>query len=396
MKPKQIQITVSNPCHEKWSDMTSTDHGAFCQSCSREVIDFSRMTDREVIEYLSTHQAGCGRFRRDQVEAPLTMAVVDNGTLRWRALLLGLLPMLAGEQLSAGRMNATVLTDQSPTPLPAKKDTAKILAGIPDTIASPACIPDTIVVTGKVTDYNRVPIAGAEVSVHYPSGSHAGISTVTDSSGYFEMQLTASMYTYGMPYLRVVNDKYERKVKLTQEERQMCFVFMGDERLYIMGGMGWSVKYVSAAGKQTLWSRMIQLTDALHATARGEFTVYGKTWYGGLPLRDVSIRVVDSAGRFYGNGAVSDADGAYSIQISRAEQELRDYHLEYSLDGHYQRDIPLTKAATQRKDISLPAQSLDRGSVEFEDMSRMRLFLLRAKWRLHKLAARWHLIKKNH
>ncbi|MBS1595356.1 MAG: hypothetical protein JST90_13650 [Bacteroidetes bacterium] len=52
MKHK-LHLTIPTPCHERWDDMTATERGAFCHSCSKEVIDFSAMTDSELLSFFA-------------------------------------------------------------------------------------------------------------------------------------------------------------------------------------------------------------------------------------------------------------------------------------------------------------------------------------------------------
>jgi hypothetical protein len=95
MSRPSIYISIPKPCHEGWDNMDMTERGAFCHSCHKEVIDFSAMTDREVVEYLSKHQTGCGRFRTDQLDTKLTIPQVENGVFRWKVLLLSILPFIS-------------------------------------------------------------------------------------------------------------------------------------------------------------------------------------------------------------------------------------------------------------------------------------------------------------
>jgi len=103
MSQTSIRITIPKPCHESWHSMDATGHGAFCHSCQKVVIDFSSMTDREIIEYISKNSGGCGRFRPDQLDTKLTTLKVDNGAFRWRAVLFSLLPLFSVRAFSADR-----------------------------------------------------------------------------------------------------------------------------------------------------------------------------------------------------------------------------------------------------------------------------------------------------
>lgn len=69
MKP-EINLSVPTPCHEKWESFQPTAQGGFCSSCNKVVIDFTKMTDLEVVYYLANHSGPtCGRFRKNQLKA---------------------------------------------------------------------------------------------------------------------------------------------------------------------------------------------------------------------------------------------------------------------------------------------------------------------------------------
>lgn len=54
--------------------MLPAEQGRFCQSCEKTVVDFSQMSDEQVLQFFnSKHQAAqrvCGRFRAEQVSQP--------------------------------------------------------------------------------------------------------------------------------------------------------------------------------------------------------------------------------------------------------------------------------------------------------------------------------------
>jgi hypothetical protein len=66
-------LSVTQPCHEKWEEMTPADRGAFCQSCSKHVVDFTAMADEDILDYFKKRegQPVCGRFRNTQLNRPL-------------------------------------------------------------------------------------------------------------------------------------------------------------------------------------------------------------------------------------------------------------------------------------------------------------------------------------
>jgi hypothetical protein len=71
-KGRSISINIPTPCHEDWEKMKPVDKGRFCQSCAKQVVDFSMMTDQEVFNYfLKATGPTCGRFVKTQLEKPL-------------------------------------------------------------------------------------------------------------------------------------------------------------------------------------------------------------------------------------------------------------------------------------------------------------------------------------
>lgn len=67
---KQLQLTISELCHENWEAMTPVEKGRFCDSCQKQVVDFSGMSDRQVAEFFKKPSTGsvCGRFMSDQLD----------------------------------------------------------------------------------------------------------------------------------------------------------------------------------------------------------------------------------------------------------------------------------------------------------------------------------------
>ncbi|MCX8019395.1 MAG: hypothetical protein N2747_02740 [Chitinophagaceae bacterium] len=72
----KIHLTVPNPCYENWDGMSPVPEGRFCNRCQRVVIDFTRMTDHELLEYFKTRQKQnlCGRFHSSQLMPQTSVA----------------------------------------------------------------------------------------------------------------------------------------------------------------------------------------------------------------------------------------------------------------------------------------------------------------------------------
>jgi hypothetical protein len=69
---KKMRISIENPCHEDWQAMTPETQGRFCGACEKTVVDFTTMSDAEILQYFSKPDVGktCGRFRVEQLAEP--------------------------------------------------------------------------------------------------------------------------------------------------------------------------------------------------------------------------------------------------------------------------------------------------------------------------------------
>lgn len=64
-----MKITINEPCHENWGDMTPNQQGAFCKSCMKDVVDFSKKSIDEIKDFFSRSQGKvCGRFEEKQLQ----------------------------------------------------------------------------------------------------------------------------------------------------------------------------------------------------------------------------------------------------------------------------------------------------------------------------------------
>lgn len=72
MNYQSSKVYVPEPCHEDWNKMTPKEQGRFCDSCSKVVVDFTKMSNQEVRDYLqeNSNQRVCGHFKKSQLDIP--------------------------------------------------------------------------------------------------------------------------------------------------------------------------------------------------------------------------------------------------------------------------------------------------------------------------------------
>ncbi len=68
MKRSDYLLKIDDPCAESWAAMLPTDSGRFCTNCAKNVIDFTKLTDDQVLAVITKPGENiCGRFEASQV-----------------------------------------------------------------------------------------------------------------------------------------------------------------------------------------------------------------------------------------------------------------------------------------------------------------------------------------
>lgn len=83
-----MKITIKEPCHENWNNMAPNGNGAFCLSCKKNVVDFSKKTIDEVKSFfteLPSSENVCGRFKETQLNE-LSFDHFMNEFMSWKLL----------------------------------------------------------------------------------------------------------------------------------------------------------------------------------------------------------------------------------------------------------------------------------------------------------------------
>jgi hypothetical protein len=175
MSKKQIKLAIPTPCHEDWNTMTATESGKFCASCQKTVIDFSRMSDAEIIHYFSDFKGEtCGRLTDKQLNSVIAEPLVLKPNYRWAwALSALLLPTVAASQTVKNSVQTEI---RDPSVLAAKS-----VVGT-----------DFLTIEGQVNELGDrfLPVDGAIVAVNINDKIVAYAQT--DSLGVFTLNLPKS------------------------------------------------------------------------------------------------------------------------------------------------------------------------------------------------------------
>lgn len=160
MRKVPLTVSIPQPCRQPWEDMTPEAHGRFCGNCQKSVIDFSDLSDSEILALLSdTSKKYCGRFKKSQLDR--LVLPEQQATSLLPAAVLGLM-------LAAGIPAVASATDNRPQYVSRDTTTSRIL-------------------TGKVTDINGSIVPAVTVSI---KGTNRGV--LTDANGHYQLTVVPS------------------------------------------------------------------------------------------------------------------------------------------------------------------------------------------------------------
>jgi hypothetical protein len=117
---KPFQLLIPIPCHENWANMQPADKGRHCEACQKTVVDFTAMSDTEIIRYMSrARQNVCGHLAPDQVNRPLIplSPPQKNKLPGWPLLLTGI--FLTHDKPMSHHPVMQTTHEQLPSPKPA-------------------------------------------------------------------------------------------------------------------------------------------------------------------------------------------------------------------------------------------------------------------------------------
>ncbi len=164
--------------------MTPDAQGRFCHSCATTVVDFTKMTDGEVVAWLSkATDRTCGRFRKDQIDKNLRPVSNRTKSFTWSTALFSLVAWLQVEPAQAQKEIHKYVHElpvqpvvpaapmkELPTLAPVPSTNPRLLKGVVQKLGSKDNLPGVTVML-KGTD----------------------IATATDKNGRFELAIPKNL-----------------------------------------------------------------------------------------------------------------------------------------------------------------------------------------------------------
>lgn len=178
--PRSLQLNIAEPCHENWHNMTPQEQGRFCGSCQKTVVDFTMMSDQEVLNYfLKANHNVCGRMAGDQLNRELKITEKKkrfSWAYVWNILVATFLITKADAQVKDKPVKPVeVINEDRPI-------MGKVAYG-PRAGVKRTAIP--VEMKGLVLDEkNNQPVMGASIRV-----KGAGIGCMADTAGKFSLKV---------------------------------------------------------------------------------------------------------------------------------------------------------------------------------------------------------------
>ncbi|BCY27609.1 carboxypeptidase-like regulatory domain-containing protein [Flavobacterium okayamense] len=65
----KFYLNIDSPCSEDFNSFTPTKEGGFCSSCTKNVVDFTKLSHEEINTYFNNKRNNniCGRFKTEQL-----------------------------------------------------------------------------------------------------------------------------------------------------------------------------------------------------------------------------------------------------------------------------------------------------------------------------------------
>ncbi|WP_299524332.1 carboxypeptidase-like regulatory domain-containing protein [Winogradskyella sp.] len=212
----QLHLSIKKPCAENFNKFLPTDKGGFCNSCRKEVIDFTQMNNKDIAKYFKskTTENTCGRFTNQQLKTTNNLSSKNRYLSFFTSLGFAIVSFLYSMSTQAQELKKSTKTTNGNKETEALKSINNIL------------VKGTV-----ITESDGLPLPGANV---FLQGSPIG--TQTDFDGYFEFPTKLKkgdvlIISYiGMESKKVIieNKKSVSKIELVLDMTEMSCIIMGE------------------------------------------------------------------------------------------------------------------------------------------------------------------------
>lgn len=215
MKKQSLILHIPHPCTVPWDEMAPATGGRFCDHCQKKVLDFSAMTDNELLAVIGNSNGKiCGRLhpaQQNRLLAPDTSR--RRGFLPAAIIASVLAAVIPGSSKAQKPATDTTISPSVKKDAEAKRDIPGLLTGRIVDSTSHDALPGVI-----------VSISGADVRV------------LTDSTGHFQLAIPAALKGQTIN-LKTSYIGYEQKCMSFTSEQLLAPVSIGLQAAGTLGLM---------------------------------------------------------------------------------------------------------------------------------------------------------------
>lgn len=234
---KNITLSIPSPCSASWSSFTPTQNGGFCGSCSTNVVDFTKMSETEVIDYLKNHSSTCGRFRTDQLKtyATLPVAQLRTGSTLFKAGLLSLLVVALGQPAISHPLEKPIT--ETSRHVAQRKSMAEVIST------------DRVVRGRVIFEDDNTPLAG--VNVYLKDMTTTGVATGVDGRFEFPRKLKEGDVLV-FSFIGMATQEYV----VTAQAQENIEIRMTYDMCVVMGKVAVNEEYQEPSRLTKWWSKI--------------------------------------------------------------------------------------------------------------------------------------------
>jgi hypothetical protein len=226
----KINIAIPKPCNQDWQSMTVVDKSRFCDSCQKNVFDFTKASDREIVMAFNKNNNLCGRFNASQLNRDLILPKEKKPF--WTAIAATVIAFLGlGNQEANAQKNVKIEQNQK-----------KIIDNI-------TFLDEKVEVSGSVVDNENNPLSNVSILI---SRIEIGKS---DENGKFSILANNCKLVHFLSNNDDYDDGYYKIDEVNNNVKIICEKYTNVKKSCVVGGVT-SIQERTILGKRTFFGRI--------------------------------------------------------------------------------------------------------------------------------------------
>ncbi|WP_139180256.1 hypothetical protein [Pedobacter rhizosphaerae] len=174
---KNLQLVLTSPCTEQWSNIEESDGRHYCERCKKNIIDLTDRSDEELIQFFKNKKDNvCGRVLGSQLNREL---VLPASKPNWHWLLPLALGVVAVSPVEAQHLKPVVVHTDQPAGMRSNP-----VDSLLQSVESPLL---NHIISGKVVDsLSNRPLPNVKIR----KKGYENVLAITGSDGGFEFQVS--------------------------------------------------------------------------------------------------------------------------------------------------------------------------------------------------------------